>query len=242
MIFKDFSIYIPDQEITCILGNSGVGKTTLLKLIATIHQQDSGTIVGNHKQVSYLFQEPRLLPWKTIFENVEYVLLHKLSKRERHEKVHDILEQVGLLHDKDAFPHELSGGMKQRVAIARAFVVKPDILLLDEPLQGLDIVKKQEIHRLLLTLWEKHQPTVVYVTHDIEEAIATGHQIFIFNGQPVFVQFQCFVHTPLQERQEEWHQQYLQAVRTHLMLQMKMVNGALMKEKKAMMQPMKIAK
>lgn len=229
-IFKDFSIYLPEQEITCILGNSGVGKTTLLKLLANILKADRGNIEGNQKIVSYLFQEPRLLPWKTVYENVEYVLLNKFSKKVRKDRVLDILEQVGLLTDKDAFPHELSGGMRQRVAIARAFVIKPDILLLDEPLQGLDLVKKQEIQQLLMMLWEKHQPTVVYVTHDIEEAIAVGHQIFIFNGQPVFVQFQCFVHTPINERQDVVHKQYLKAVRAHLMLQMKMASGNIMKQ------------
>ncbi|WP_281243176.1 ABC transporter ATP-binding protein [Anaerobacillus alkalidiazotrophicus] len=235
-IFKDFSIYLPEHEITCILGNSGVGKTTLLKLLANIHQTYAGRIEGNQKQLSYLFQEPRLLPWKTVFENVEYVLLNKFSKSDRNKRIVDILDQVGLLNEKDAFPHELSGGMRQRVAIARAFVVNPDILLLDEPLQGLDIVKKQEIQQLLLNLWGKHQPTVVYVTHDIEEAIRAGHQIFIFNGQPVFVQFQCFVHTPIIKRNELSHQHYLQAVRTHLMLQMKMANENKMNDIKNMVE------
>ncbi|SDZ30888.1 NitT/TauT family transport system ATP-binding protein [Evansella caseinilytica] len=223
-IFNDFSIYLPEKEITCILGNSGVGKTTLLKLIARIYQVENGTIEGNQKRVSYLFQEPRLLPWKTVFENVEYVLLNKLSKAEREERITDILEQVGLTAEKHSFPHELSGGMKQRAAIARAFVGKPDILLLDEPLQGLDVVKKMEIHELLLTLWDRYQPTVVYVTHDVAEAIAVGQQILVFHGRPVAVQCQCFVHTPLPKRNAEDEQAYLKGISEHLLLQMKLAN------------------
>ncbi|MGO4887332.1 ABC transporter ATP-binding protein [Anaerobacillus sp. MEB173] len=243
VVFKDFSLYIPEGEITCILGSSGVGKTTLLQMVAGIKKPQQGEIITTDNQVSYIFQEPRLLPWKTVLENVEFVLLDKLEKANRKKVAEEMLERVGLADCLHLFPHELSGGMRQRVSIARAFVVRPDILLLDEPLQGLDVMKRQEIQDLLVSLWETYQPTVLYITHDVEDALAVSHQILVFAGQPVNVTCSCFVDKPIKERSH--YQSHMDALRTHLMLQMKMSNQAAMermKKKQHMQQKMKMAK
>lgn len=242
VIFKDFSIYIPEGEITCILGSSGVGKTTLLQMIAGIKKPQFGEIIKNSNQVSYIFQEPRLLPWKTVIENVEFVLLDKMDKGKRRVIAKEMLERVGLGDSLHRFPHELSGGMRQRVSIARAFVIKPEILLLDEPLQGLDVIKRQEIQDLLVSLWETYKPTVVYITHDVEDALAVAYQIIVFAGQPVNVLCHTFIDQPIKERSSS--PTYMDAFRTHLMLQMKKsteIPFDKMMQMKMMQQKMKMA-
>lgn len=206
-VFLDFSLDIPDGKITCILGKSGIGKSTLLKLIARIHNLQFGSIAHVGKSVldykiSYIFQEHRLLPWKTAIENIEYVLLNSMEKGERKQIAEKLLHQVGLAEDMHSFPHELSGGMKQRVSIARAFAVNPDILLLDEPLQGLDIATRLEIQNLFLALSEQYKPTVVYVTHDVEDALAVADKIIVFAYQPVYISLEETITVPVRERDD----------------------------------------
>lgn len=222
VIFQDFSVHIPDGKITCILGSSGVGKTTLLQLVAGILKPQGESITTGTNKFSYLFQEPRLLPWKTVQENVEFVLLDQMDKEKRSKLAQEMLEQVGLKEVLDAFPHELSGGMRQRVAIARAFVKHPDILLLDEPLQGLDPVKRQEIQQLLISLWEKQRPTVLYITHDLEDALDVGHQILLFTGRPVRVSYQKMIDIDITDRIQQ--RDYIDCIRTDMMIQMNIAN------------------
>ena len=154
-VFKNFTMRIPKSKITCILGPSGCGKTTSLNILSGILQPDSGSILGIEKQtISYLFQEPRLLDWKTVRGNIEFVLKGTHSKKERHALASKYIRIVGLQNFEDYYPSQLSGGMIQRVAIARAFAYPSEILLMDEPFKGLDIHMKKSVMHAFINLWE----------------------------------------------------------------------------------------
>jgi ABC-type nitrate/sulfonate/bicarbonate transport system ATPase subunit len=232
LILQQFSLSLEPGQITCIMGRSGLGKTTLLRLAARLQQPDQGRVVqhqqgeevfgmegqdkdeqgkdeygkeendaknvgarglkakevqtrAGHEAVGYVFQEPRLLPWRTILDNVQWVLKDRMDGASRRAAAQDMLEAVGLGAAMSAFPHELSGGMRQRVAIARAFAMQPSLLLLDEPFQSLDVSKRRLMQQLLVRQWLERRPTVVFVTHDLDEALAVGQHIVLLDGSPM---------------------------------------------------------
>ncbi|MCT4606985.1 MAG: ABC transporter ATP-binding protein [Marinisporobacter sp.] len=188
-IFNDFNITIPKNRVTCILGPSGCGKTTLLNIISGIVKVDAGEFLGfDGKVMGYLFQEPRLLPWKHVGENVEFILKDIYSKKERKKIVAEYLNIVNLQDFKDYYPKDLSGGMKQRVAIARAFAYPSDLLLMDEPFKGLDIKTKKLLIQAFVKLWMDDSRTVIFVTHNIEEALLLGDTIYLFSNSPVKIE------------------------------------------------------
>jgi NitT/TauT family transport system ATP-binding protein len=185
-IFNDFNMNIEPYEITCILGPSGVGKTTLFNVISGLTDYDGGEITGiENRNISYLFQEPRLLPWLTVYENIDIVLKNIYPEKKRNEVITHHLEMVGLIEYINNKPEELSGGMKQRLAIARTFAYPSSLLLMDEPFQGLDVKLKNDIIESFLKLWEKDKRTVLFITHDIEEALKVSDQIYIIQDNPV---------------------------------------------------------
>jgi len=186
-IFNDFSIEIPENTISCILGPSGCGKTTLLNMISKMIIPDSGKFEGfDEKIISYIFQEPRLFPWKTVRENIAFVL--DKNKIEEPEKIVDkYMQLVELENFADYYPAKLSGGMKQRVAIARAFAYPSDIILMDEPLKTLDFKLKQNLMKSFRSIWQFDKRTVVFVTHDVDEALLLGNDIFVFSKAPVTI-------------------------------------------------------
>lgn len=187
-IIKDFNIQFTEGIITCILGPSGCGKTTLLNLIGGILQPDSGQCSGfTDRKISYIFQEPRLLPWKTVRGNIEFVLPDELASTERKEKADELIRRVNLCEFADYYPGQLSGGMKQRVSIARAFASSSDIILMDEPLNGLDFSLKQNMLKWFSQIWQADRRTVIFVTHDIDEALAIGNEVYVFSQAPVRV-------------------------------------------------------
>lgn len=187
-IFKDFNIQFAEGIITCILGPSGCGKTTLLNLIGGILQPDSGQCSGfTDRKFSYIFQEPRLLPWKTVRGNIEFVLPEGLAPTERKEKADELIRRVNLCEFANYYPGQLSGGMKQRVSIARAFASSSDIILMDEPLNGLDFSLKQNMLKWFSQIWQADRRTVIFVTHDIDEALAIGNEVYVFSQAPIKV-------------------------------------------------------
>lgn len=182
------SICIERSDTVALIGPSGSGKTTLLELIAGLEKPNSGTIringqtAGTHgkivipphrRQVGMIFQDLALWPHMTVTDNIAFGLKNlKINKTQRNEKIQAIAEQVEINHVLDRYPHALSGGEKQRVAMARALIVEPQILLMDEPLSNLDTVLKKDLLNLILKLAGTHRTTLVYVTHQRDEALA----------------------------------------------------------------------
>ncbi|MBK5201690.1 MAG: ABC transporter ATP-binding protein, partial [Spirochaetaceae bacterium] len=193
LIFDHFNVEIPTNKICTIVGGSGCGKSTLLKLIASLLEHDSGHIIfekGESGSMSYLFQEPRLLENENVYSNVELVLRNSiLDKKERKNRVFYYLDRVGLLDERTKFPFQLSGGMKQRVAIARAFAYPSNLILMDEPMQGLDIKSRQIVLGLFADLWENEPRTTLFVTHDLRDAITRGSSVLALGNPKAPVDF-----------------------------------------------------
>jgi len=185
VIYKNFSLELQDGKISCILGPSGCGKTTLLNIIGGITIPESGNIrMQDNSVYSYIFQEPRLLPWKTVQGNIRFVLRNiKMDNKEDY--IRRNLRMVGLEKFRNYFPGQLSGGMKQRVSIARAFIYPSNIILMDEPLKTLDPKLKWNLMNTFLKVWQRDKRTVVFVTHDVDEALILGEDIFVFSKAPV---------------------------------------------------------
>jgi len=183
IIFKQFNVELKENTINCILGPSGCGKTTLLNIIAKLDKDFIGKLEGfKDKTFSYIFQEPRLLNWFSVYKNLQVIL----KDHENREKIIDkYLKMVGLYEYRYYYPHQLSGGMKQRLSIARAFAFKSDILLMDEPFKGLDPKLKKNLIDSFINLWKQDKRTIIFVTHDIDEAILLGDDIFIFKERPI---------------------------------------------------------
>ena len=176
--------------IVSLVGTSGCGKSTLLRIVAGLEKPSTGAVrvsgvevVSPSRDVGLVFQEPRLLPWMSVRQNVR-LALHDLPRGEQDPLIDAVLEKVGLGHFADVWPHQLSGGMAQRAAIARALVRRPNLLLLDEPFSALDSFTRQQLQEHLIQLWEDGGFTMVFVTHDIEEAVALSDRIIVLRGQP----------------------------------------------------------
>lgn len=186
LLYRDFSISFTEGIITCILGPSGCGKTTLLNIIGGINVPDSGNLSGfDGKLMSYIFQDPRLLLWKTVRGNIEFVIDRNMTSIERRKESDRLLKLVELDTFADYYPSKLSGGMRQRVSIARAFACHSDIILMDEPLKGLDISLKQNLIKSFSRIWKTDRRTVIFVTHDVDEAIFLGEEIMVMSRPPV---------------------------------------------------------
>lgn len=208
-VLDDVSLHIPAGEILCVIGPSGCGKSTLLRLLGGLERPDEGTVLqmgdppaGCLNPLTFVFQDFALLPWRSVAGNVSLVLEdHRLGRSERREIVTDVLARTGLSDFHDAFPRQLSGGMKQRVAIARALAVNPAALLLDEPLSALDAQTRELLMEDLVALWTRAPFTGVYVTHNLAEAVRLGHRIVVLSRRPGRVREVVEISLPLDARQ-----------------------------------------
>ncbi|OFX27354.1 MAG: mannosyltransferase [Armatimonadetes bacterium RBG_16_67_12] len=184
------SLEVADGEFVCVVGPSGCGKSTLLRILAGLVPQTSGEVVfntgGSGKPLhSLVFQEYAIFPWKTVLQNVLFGLeMRGVPRAERETAAQAWIERVGLRGFADAYPRQLSGGMRQRVGIARAFVNDPEVLLMDEPMGALDAQTRLLLMDELLRLWEADRKTVVYITHDIEEAVLLGDRVVLMTARP----------------------------------------------------------
>lgn len=200
-VYDNFSLTVPDQKVTCILGPSGCGKTTLLNMVSGLIKPDSGEFKWfTDKTISYLFQEQRLLPWKTVWQNIDFVIKDIYTKQQRTEIITKYLKMVNLYDFRNYNPDKLSGGMKQRVSIARAFVFPSDALLMDEPFKGLDMELKISVLNSFIDLWQQDLRTVIFVTHDIDEALYLGDKIYVLSGLPSKVKQAINITVPKTER------------------------------------------
>ncbi|MGO4406654.1 ABC transporter ATP-binding protein [Bosea sp. RAF48] len=181
----DVSLAFPRGSITTVVGRSGCGKTTLLRILAGLEQPSRGELRrmdGGPSQTGVVFQEARLMPWLDTLGNVAFGLRRRVPAGIAEERSRAALETVGLSAFTDAMPSQLSGGMAQRVAIARALVTEPDLLLLDEPFAALDAFTRRAMQNELIAIWQKKHPTIVFVTHDVEEAVLLGQRVLELEG------------------------------------------------------------
>jgi NitT/TauT family transport system ATP-binding protein len=200
----DFTLH--EDEIVALLGKSGSGKSTLLRIIAGLMSPSSGEVLYRGKKVSapvpdisMVFQSFALMPWLTVLQNVELGLeARNIPAEERRERAEKAIDMVGLDGFENAYPKELSGGMKQRVGFARALVLEPDVLLMDEPFSALDILTAENLREDLLELWEANDAMkgILYVTHSIEEAVLTADRIIIFGSNPGFIRGELKIDIP----------------------------------------------
>lgn len=174
-VYEDFSLSLEEGKITCLLGASGCGKTTLLNMLAGLTPFE-GEIVPAGLRCSYIFQQPRLVPNLTVGGNLRLVCKDE-------ERIVGMLARVGLSEKRNAYPAELSGGQAQRVSVARAFLHPAKLFLMDEPFSSLDTALKIRLIGLFCELWREQSPTVVFVTHDAEEACMLAHRVLIFGGE-----------------------------------------------------------
>ncbi|MFG5919617.1 ABC transporter ATP-binding protein [Sneathia vaginalis] len=179
-VFNNLNLDIESDKITVILGKSGCGKTTLLRLISNLEKYDSGSINTNNLKFSYVFQEPRLFPWLTVFENIQAIT--NLPSDE----IYRMIRMVDLEKFSNSYPDELSGGMKSRVSLARAFAYKPNFLLMDEPFSNLDDFTRIKMQEELLKLYNKENVGILFVTHNIDEALTIADKIIVLKEGKIY--------------------------------------------------------
>lgn len=190
-VFSDLNLHINKREFVAVVGGSGVGKSTLLKCVAGLANSSKGIIRLNiderpsSRRRATVFQDGRLLPWRRLKDNIAYGLQGlKLSLNEEAARVDEVLKLTRMNELADRWPHQLSGGQVQRAGIARALAVHPDLLLMDEPFSAVDAITRQHLQDELLNIWQKTDAAVMFITHDIEEAVYLADRVIVLSGSP----------------------------------------------------------
>jgi NitT/TauT family transport system ATP-binding protein len=192
-VLQGIDLDVCEGEFVCLLGPSGCGKSTLLNVIGGFLTATDGAVLIDGEPVSrpdarriLVFQERGVFPWLTVRGNIAFGLF-RLREQERERRIRHYVKLVGLSGFEDAYPHELSGGMKQRVEVARALAVNPDMLLLDEPFGALDSITRLTMRRELLRIWHAEQKTIVFVTHDIDESVQLADRVVVMSSRPASI-------------------------------------------------------
>jgi NitT/TauT family transport system ATP-binding protein len=191
-VLDHIDLEVMKGEILVIIGPSGCGKSTMLNLVSGVLPPTSGTVAcfgspvrGLNRRVAYMTQKDTLLPWRTATDNVALPLeLNGVSRKDRRARACEVLELVGVGQAGDQRPHQLSGGMRSRVSLARSLLSDADIFLMDEPFSAIDALQRVRLQQLLVDLWATTSKTMIYVTHDLEEAIALGHRVIVMGRDP----------------------------------------------------------
>lgn len=207
-VLRHLSLQVKEGEFVSILGPSGSGKSTLFHLIGGLYQPDEGEILldgklimGERGHISYMPQQSALLPWRTILQNV--LLTEELQGKSDPAKAQRMLAKAGLLEYANAYPHQLSGGMKQRASFIRALLSPQSLLLLDEPFSALDELTRMEMQQWLLHLWEEDRRSVLFITHSIEEALLLSDRIYILSPKPAQIEREIVI-PQARPRTEAW--------------------------------------
>jgi NitT/TauT family transport system ATP-binding protein len=199
----DLNLSLKSGEFICLVGPSGCGKTTLLNIIADLDNEYQGSIglsdQSARPKIGYIFQNPRLLPWHTVRENIELVIDDPSSTY----IIDNLLEMMQLTASQHVYPERLSLGMSRRTSITRAFAIIPDLLLMDEPFVSLDAPTARQVRALLLSLWQQRPHTVLFVTHDLREAITLADRLIFLSDSPMTVISEIMVPIPRSERHDE---------------------------------------
>jgi NitT/TauT family transport system ATP-binding protein len=202
-IIENLEFSLPSNEFVCLIGPSGCGKTTLLNIIAQLDNNFEGEILQNgqalHPNIGYIFQNPRLLPWRTVRENIELVL----NKQQSSGCINALLKSMQLEEFQHKYPEHLSLGMSRRVAIIRAFAINPEILLMDEPFVSLDAPTARQVRELLIKLWQQRPHTILFVSHDLREAITLADRLIFLSPSPMSVISEIKVTIPREIRKDE---------------------------------------
>ncbi|HHX60077.1 MAG TPA: ABC transporter ATP-binding protein [Epulopiscium sp.] len=188
IVLDDLSIAFEKGSITCILGPSGCGKSTLLNIITGIIQDYEGEVIGFSKEeISFIFQEDRLIPWLSVYDNMKLVLKSKYKDQDLKQRILDYITMIGMADYISFYPPDLSGGMKQRVSIARALAYGGNIIIMDEPFKSLDLKSKMQLLKDFKKICRQTKATVIFVTHDIDEAIELGDYICVLSDKPTYI-------------------------------------------------------
>ena len=209
LIFKNLNFIIKKSQFVSIFGPSGCGKTTLLNIISGLDKDFDGSVqtlnnqTNPNKNISYMFQAPRLFPWLTAIENVKF----PIKKKKNCEKIaFEFIKKVGLERYNNQYPNRLSGGMQRRIALARAFAPNPNILLLDEPFISIDKKIANSLRKLLIKLWKKNKPIIIFVTHDLDEAIELADRICFLSNLPskILLDYEVNLNRPRNQNSKEF--------------------------------------